>query len=91
MLQWDDKDPDEHVDFELDWRKRRLDEGDNVAASTWTVPDGLTMTESSFDVDGTVIWLSGGTLNETYVLVNRVETAGGRTMDQSVRLRITAK
>ena len=39
----------------------------------------------------TIIWLSGGTLNKTYDVLNRVITTGGRTFDQTVRLKVKTK
>lgn len=91
MLKWSDKDPDELIDYALRWWKR-LDEGDTIAASEWTAPDeGLTITDNTFTSDTTTVWLSGGTLGEQYDVLNRVTTAGGRVMDQTVRIRISAK
>jgi hypothetical protein len=88
------KDPDEVLDYELDW-SGRLDGDDTIVTSTWTVPAGLTEgpDPDSVSDDGTktVIWLSGGTLAANYDLLNRVVTAGGRTMDQTVRLKVRAK
>ncbi|WP_425347612.1 hypothetical protein [Sinorhizobium mexicanum] len=37
------------------------------------------------------VWLSSGTDGTNYSLVNRVVTAGGRTYDQTVRLKVRAK
>ncbi len=94
-LQWDPKDPDEVLDFDIDW-STRLDTGDTIATSAWAVvgPDALLIIDSnSFSASGTKVWLSGGTLtpNGYYTLRNRVTTAGGRRMDQSVRLKIREK
>jgi hypothetical protein len=89
MLLWPPKDPDEVLDYGIDWASR-LDT-DTIATSTWIVPDGITQTDDSNTTTATTIWLSGGTLGEAYVFTNRVTTAGGRTMDQSVKLKITAK
>jgi len=88
-LTWPDKDPNEVLDYELDW-SARLSDGDTISASTWIVPDGLTEDSNSNTTTTTTIWLSGGTLGE-YTLTNRVTTAGGRTMDQSVRLTVVEK
>lgn len=88
-LKWPDKDPDEILDYAVLWWKRLID--DTIVSSTWIVPDGITMADSSFQPDYTVIWLSGGTTGQTYDIVNRIVTAGGRTMDQTVRVRIIDK
>lgn len=88
-LSWDPKDPDEVLDYQLVWSDRLL--SDTISSSTWVVPDGLTEGTNSNTPTTTTVWLSGGTLGEAYELTNRVVTAGGRTMDQSVKLKIKAK
>lgn len=88
-LTWPDKDPEEVLDYQIDWTDR-LD-GDTIATSAWTVPTGITQNSNTFTTTATTIWLSGGTLDERYELTNRITTAGGRTMDQSVRVKIKAK
>jgi hypothetical protein len=88
-LVWPTKDPDEVLDYKLDWTAR-LD-GDTIQTSTWTVPVGITRNSDSKTNTTTTIWLQGGTLGQTYEFVNRITTAGLRTMDQSVKLKIKAK
>ena len=88
-LEWDFKDPDEVLDYRVDW-SARLD-GDTIASSTWEVPTGLTKDSDTSDDDSTTIWLSGGTLGDNYTLVNRITTAGGRTFDQSVKLKVRTR
>lgn len=90
MKAWPNKDPDEVLDYEFTWSKR-LD-GDTILSSTWTVPSGLTEDRpSTFTSTTTVIWLAGGELGKSYVILNRIVTSGGRTMDQSAKIRIKAK
>ena len=90
MVRWDPKDPDEVLDYDIDW-STRLATGDEIATSTWTVPSGLT--KGSDYVNGTksVVWLSGGTLGETYPCLCRITTVDGRTHDQTARLGIRSK
>lgn len=88
-LAWDPKDPDEVLDYVINWATRLA--GDTIADSTWTLPAGITKESDTFSASTTTIWLSGGTLNETYQVLNRIETTGGRTMDQTVKLRLKAK
>ena len=87
--EWPAKDPDEVLDYAVEWKDRLA--GDTIASSEWTVPEGLT--EDSALIAGTkaVIWLSGGTLDQTYSITNRVVTTGGRTHDQTVTLPIRSK
>lgn len=88
-LDWPFKDPDEVLDYQIDWTTR-LD-GDTIATSTWIVADGITKDSDSNTTTATTIWLSGGTIGDRYELTNRITTAGGRTMDQTVRIKIKAK
>lgn len=88
-LKWLPKDPDEVLDYLVDWSARL--EADTIATSTWIVPDGITADTDSSAAATTTIWLSGGTLGETYTLLNRITTVGGRTMDQSVKISIKAR
>lgn len=83
------KDPDEVLDYAIDWKARLA--GDTIASSTWTVPDGLTQDQASFSGSRAIIWLSGGTLDQTYSILNRIMTVGGRTMDQTITLAIRSK
>lgn len=87
MPYWPNKDPDEVTDFDINWTKR-LD-GDTIVSSAWTVVNGTVVINSdSESATLTKVWLSGGTLGETCELRNRITTAGGRTYDQTVLLKI---
>lgn len=88
-LTWPFKDPDEVLDYQLDWSARLA--GDTIATSTWIVPAAITKDSDSNTTTTTTIWLSGGTLGDLVEITNRITTAAGRTMDQSVRLKIKAK
>ena len=89
-LKWDPKDPDEVLDYEIDW-SGRLATGDTIATSTWIVPTGITKNSDTYTTTKSIIWLSGGTIGETYVFTCRITTAANRTHDQSVKLQIKAK
>ncbi|ODT22223.1 MAG: hypothetical protein ABS35_15340 [Kaistia sp. SCN 65-12] len=89
---WDaPKDPDDIKDYELDWTARLP--GDTISASTWSVAVGvgLVIDSSSFTNTVTKVWFSSGTAGITYELLNRVETAGGRTYDQTMKLKVKAR
>lgn len=88
-LTWPDKDPDEVLDYEMDWSARILT--DTISTSTWIVPTGITKNSDSNTTTTTTIWLSGGTAGNTYEFTNRIVTAGGRTMDESVKLKCKEK
>ncbi len=82
------KDPNEVVDYDITWADQMTDLDDTIATSTWTVPAGITKDTSSNTTTRTKVWLSGGTTGETYTLLNRITTTGGRTLDQSVKLKM---
>ncbi|WAJ29341.1 hypothetical protein [Antarcticirhabdus aurantiaca] len=88
-LQWPTKDPDERVDFGVDWSARLV--GDTIVSSLWIVPDGIVGSEESHADRMTTIWLEGGTPRLTYELLNRVETSAGRIMDQTIRLPVAKR
>lgn len=100
FLKWPDKDPDEVLDYAIDWSER-IATDDEITSSTWTIlpvtASPLTKASDTFDETSTTIWLSGGLLAVApaaatkYTLTNRVVTDDGRTMDQSVTLRIRAR
>jgi len=88
-LAWPTKDPDEVLDYQLDWSARVLD--DPIVASEWQIPAGLTKGTERFSETITTVWLEGGEDDTTYHVVNRITTAAGRIMDQSVKLTIVKK
>lgn len=91
-LQWPAKDPDEILDYTIDWSARLVT--DTIATSVWILDVGITETTQSFTntpPQSTTIWLSGGTLGASHAITNRITTNGGRTMDQTVKLKIKAR
>lgn len=89
-LKWPPKDPDELLDYKVDWSKRLG--SDTITASAWPDPPvGISVVQESYAPKNTTIWLSGGELGQTYTFVNRITTAGGRVMEQSITLTIRAK
>lgn len=92
---WGPKDPDEVIDYTLDWQDTDfpvLEVGETIATSAVSVVSGTVVIDSSTD-DGTVVtvWLSGGTEGEKAEILNRITTTGGRTYDQTVSIRIRSK
>jgi hypothetical protein len=64
---------------------------DQIARSQFTLPPGITATASENTATQAKIWLSGGADGEIYEIRNEIVTAGGRTMNQTVRIRIRSK
>lgn len=86
-LIWPTKDSNDVLDFTIDWSARVVDD-DVIALSEWIVPDGLTKGATTFSERLTTVWLSGGENGNSYDVVNRITTAAGRVMEQTVALPI---
>lgn len=82
-----EKDPDATVDYEFLWAPS-LD-GDTISASDFLLPDGMTEVSSSNTDTTATVFVSGGSCGAIYRLTNRIVTAGGRTLDKTIRVRIT--
>lgn len=93
-LRWPTKDPDEVLDYQIDWLGDASERGplygldDAIANSLWVVPAGITKESDVFDDGSVTIWLSGGTAGETYELLNRITTDDGRVFDQTVKIKV---
>lgn len=81
------KDPDALLDYKLNW-SLWLEGLDTISNSNWIVPTGLTLEANVFNDTTTTAWLSGGDLNTTYKVVNRINTAAGRVEDRTITIRI---
>jgi hypothetical protein len=95
-LSWPPKDPDEILDYDIDWTGRLYNEAelllvaagqtvvpaDTIATSTFTLPPGIVANSTSNTTTATKVWISGGTEGISYLVQNRIVTAGGRTMDR---------
>lgn len=91
-MRWPAKDPNEILDYQLDW-SRRLDEGDAIASAQFTLVDAAGLAIAAQDFTGTTatVWLTSGTEGEEAAILCRVETAGGRIFDQTVNLSIASR
>jgi hypothetical protein len=84
------KDPASRLDYPIDWSDW-LEDGDTITVSAWTVPAGITVATSSNTTTTATVWLTGGTLGQTYELVNHITTAAGREEDQTLLIKMVAK
>jgi len=80
------KDPDSILDWEFNWTSWLA--GDTISTSTWVVPSGITKDSDTKTTITTTIWLSSGTDGTDYELVNRIDTAGGRTKEWTLLVRV---
>lgn len=83
------KDPDAVLDYQINWLAW-LD-GDSISASVWEVPTGITADSDSSTASTATVWLSSGTAGESYLVVNRITTDGGRTDDRSITISVAEK
>ena len=76
------KDPDAVLDYGVDWSSW-LQTAEAISSHTVTVDTGITK-DSDSETDGIVtVWLSGGTVGETYEITVRIITDAGRTDDRT--------
>jgi hypothetical protein len=83
------KDPSATLDYGLDWgAKGWLLAGDTITASTFTVDAGLTKGTTTNDTTTTTVWLSGGTDQTDYLVVNHITTAAGRQDERTFKVKV---
>jgi hypothetical protein len=84
------KDVDDKIRQGIDWSDRLI-EGDAITVSEWTVGNGLTATDASFDDYYSDIDLSGGTVGTTYKATNKVTTTNGLVYSKSFLIQVVEK
>lgn len=61
---------------------------DTIVTSTWVVETGLTKGADTHDTTTTTVWLSGGTVGESYLVTNHIVTTGGRTDERTFSVSV---
>jgi len=84
------KDPDDKVDYVVNWSRYLGRVGDTILTSTWpVVPTGITKLSDTHDGMRAIIKLGGGTAGTDYQLTNRiVTTPGDRQRDRTITIRV---
>lgn len=82
------KDPNATLDYTVDWGPWLTPLLDTITTATWLPEAGLTVVSSSNTDTTATAFVSGGTLETTPLLTCRITTAGGRTDDRSLTLKI---
>lgn len=84
------KDPQSRVDYAIDW-SGYLD-GQMIAESIWSVSpvedEGISIDQSSFDLNRSAARLSGGRPGHIYSVGNRVTLTDGSVDERSITLRV---
>lgn len=83
------KDPDAVLDYTVDWETWLS--GDTISADTWTVPSGITKDSDSNTTTTATIVLSGGTAGVIYPIICQILTAGGRTDQRTIYIKVAEK
>lgn len=81
-----EKDPNAILDYVNDWSDWLI--SDTIVTSSWIVPSGITKDDEAQSTTTATIWLSGGTVNTDYSVVNRIVTTAGRTEDRTITIRV---
>lgn len=79
------KDPDAVLDYAFDWSEW-LQTGELISAHTITVETGLTKDSDSEASGIVIVWLSGGTAGERYLVSCEITTTLDRTEERSMRI-----
>lgn len=83
------KDPNDEVDYAVNWTRYLVRVGDTIQSSTWpNFPAGITKLSDTHDGMRAIIKLAGGTPG-TYRLTNRiVTTPGARQRDKTITITV---
>ena len=67
------KDPASTANYGVDWTDW-LDTGETIVGSVWVLPTGLTNAGDAFDTTKAVVYISGGSEGQEYVVTNTITT-----------------
>jgi hypothetical protein len=82
-------DPDDRIDYRIDYAGNWRD-SDEIESQDWFVESGVvTIDDMALSADGqeAIVWLVNGEPGYL-VLTNRIQTALGRQIDTSIRVRV---
>lgn len=84
------KDPEAILTYAIDWSATlsALGTGVTIADSEWSVPDGLTMEDEAHSVTSASIKLSGGTVNTSNTVYNKITTSAGDVDRRAIQVLI---
>lgn len=83
------KDPNAVLDYIVNWAT--FLGADTISSDSWVVPVGITSVTETNTTTTSTIWLSGGTIGQKYALTNRIVSAGGRTEDRTIYVKVKEK
>ena len=83
------KDPNAVLDYSFDWAPYLAPLGDAIASVVWIASAGLTLGAASSTGTTATTFVLGGIAGNDETLTCRITTAGGRTDDRTITLKIT--
>lgn len=83
-----EKDANAILDYQISWANW-LPSGDGISTATWTTASGITLSTASNTTQTVTFWLSGGTANQKYELINRILTTIGRQEERTIIVEVT--
>lgn len=81
------KDPQATLDYSFDWTTYLALISDTLQSATFSLSSG-TLVTSGFSNGVATAWLSGGTIGTTIILICHIVTAGGRTDERSIFIKV---
>ena len=82
------KDPNSTLDYSVDWGPYLTPLLDTITTVTWITSTAITVVSQSHTDTIATVFLSGGVVDTTETVTCRIVTAGGRTDDRSIILKI---
>lgn len=82
------KDPNAVLDYKFDWTAWLLPLLDTITSVTWVVSGGVVVNSSTNTTTTATAVVSGGTVGTDASVTCRIVTAGGRTDDRTIPLKI---
>lgn len=92
MRVWPSKDPDEVLDYAIDWALRLGPDRIVTATFTLTTAAGMTIDDSDHDSKTlSVVTLSGGTAGQRGKVLCQITTEDGQTLQETATVLVKAR
>lgn len=88
IASWSAKDPNDVLDYSIDWTALLIG-GETVSTASWSVsPSGLTIGTTAISSPNTSAWLSGGTAGVQYAVTCQIDTSASRSYERTVLISV---
>lgn len=83
------KDPADKLLYRMDWTHFLTPLADTIATSAWD-GGGLALSGAAVETGelAATVWIAGGRTGTTYTVRHKIETAAGRTVQRSFKVRV---